>query len=243
MFDRYAGQVIAEGMRNALQRRRQAESKAKREAADKELNDLLEQSTDRMVRLNDLCRELMDLIDTDFKNIKTFHRRASRIITVPEQENAKSLSVREKRSLNLRTVARMELETFCSFWDLDFQIWLYTKMGKGQDSGQFAPPTDQETSEAFKLNSLYVELKCLSYEKIKNTRDAWVKARAEEYVAMNLSYPDTTATVPDDDRFGRLPSARFYDLLPAGEQPNYHVGTSSKVNVLNISSIIKNQLV
>lgn len=243
MFDRYAGQVIAEGMRNALQRRRQAESKAIQRAADREVEELLEKSADTTNRLNDLCLELIELINTDFKNIKTWQRRASHIIELSEQETAKSLPVREKRLLNLHAVARMELETFCSFWDLDFQIWLYTKMGKGQDTGQFDPPTDQETSEAFKLNSLYVKLKCLSGETIPDTRDAWVKARAEEYIAMNLSYSDTTATVPDDDRFGRLPSARFYDLLPAGERPHYHLNTSSKLNVLTISSIMKSQLV
>lgn len=242
MFDRHVGHVIGEGMKKSLENRRKAEANKRQRKADSERNEVFDKIVEQRDSLNYELMRLLEEVRTDANNLKMFKRRAGLICDHAAKEKALQLSIREKRALNLLTIVKAEMEMFCATWDLDFQLWLHNKLGSGRGGSKFSQPSTQETKEAFDLNSLYVSLKCLPPKEIDETRNAWVASRVKEYEAMELNYPDRSATVPDDDRFGRLPSAKFYELMPEKENSEYTLKNRSMVNVLGLE-LVRKQLV
>lgn len=241
-LNRTTGLVLANGMRDALRRRRSADKRAEQTAIDNELVGLLDQTVDRMNDLvesnNSLDQALSRMrgerseVANDVQNYKALAIRFQNIGQLAQK--AEATTVEEKRAINLRAVAIMEIAFFCHTWDFDFQVWYHNKIGAGKETGQFANPTRFEVDEVLELNSLYLDVKCAPRDEAFENRNQWVRERIKKYQSMDLVYKTVDSPYPEDDRFGMIPSERFYDAIPDAERQHYHLHSPKIRNVLNV---------
>lgn len=241
-LNRTTGLVLANGMRDALKRRRTAERRAEQNAIDEELTGLLEKTAETMNGLveanNSMDSALSRMrgerteVANDVANYKALAIRFQNIGQIAQKAEANT--VEAKRAINLRAVAIMEMAFFCHTWDFDFQIWYHNKIGEGKDTGKFEAPTKSQVDEVLSLNSLYLDVKCAPKEEAFEHRNKWVRERVKEYQGMDLQYETAESPYPTDERFGVIPSAVFYEAIPEQERKQYHLHSKKIRNVLNV---------